>query len=93
MEGVAKKQTPERDGAFFEKLEKDSYETELGSKEEEELYEKKLSYIKNEIPKIDSIERGYFLISKIGTNEEYIREIGELRERIETKMTELAETV
>lgn len=93
MYGVVKKQIPERDNVFFEKIEKESYETELGSKEEEELYIKKLSYIREEIPKIDSIERGYFLISKIGTNEEYTREIGELREKIEIKMIELAETV
>ena len=90
--GAEEKQMPNKDKEIFEGFEKDIYNIEMGSKEEDVLYKNKFSYIEKEIPRINSPERGYFLISNIGANEEYTGETRNLREQIELRMVEIAET-
>ncbi len=71
------------DAGFWEKMEKDLSLVEPETKEEDALYAEKHAYMNEQIPKINSMERGLFLLKQLGnTGKEII-----LSSKIKEKLT------
>lgn len=84
--------TADRDADFFDKINSEIYNSEaiMGSDEESALHGKLFLYLEEQIPKLDSFERGKFLLSQLDRNKD-VEGIDDLKAKIWQGMAIAAE--